>query len=112
MPRVFAEGVRRWNCVYCGWTTGNSTFTYCPDCEGRMLIIPLILDNTLFVVVDDVVERFYKLDVVLNDVENAVELWDTNGERVATIRDWKSFQDFFGNKICRMYNVEEEENDN
>ncbi len=109
MARVFVEGVRKWNCVECGWTTSNNLVSSCPDCTGSMLIIPLNLDNNLFIIVDDVITYFYKLDMALTENEDGIELLSVNGEKVAVIRNWSDFREFFGNYFCRMYDVKEEE---
>ena len=109
MPRVFVDGVRKWNCVSCGWIVADNTVKVCPACEGDVRIIPLVLDNTLALVVNDAISAFYKLECVLSDNEDALLLVDEHDDIYAVIRTWSDFRDFFGNALCRLYGVKESE---
>jgi len=94
-----------WNCVECGYivSDGQSAWDNCPKCGGSFLIIPARMDNNLFLAIDDVVTYFYKLDVILNQREDAVELSDSYSRKVATIRNWEDFKYFFGNYFYVRY---------
>lgn len=85
----------RWNCHICGWTTDDNTIEECPDCFIQLVIIPEKLDNTLFVGIHGVI-FFYDLYCILNDQNDAVELFTFHDEHVYTVRNWQDFKYFFG----------------
>jgi len=103
-------GVRNWNCKDCGWTTSDNTVMVCEHCSQNMLIIPLKMDNALFLAIDCVVVNFFNLDFALNSDESGVELIDyLIDSKVATIRNWNDFRKFFGDSLYRQFVVVDRE---
>ena len=101
---------RRWSCGSCGWTTNCPTAGGCKDCGCDIFLIPLRLDFSLFLAILSTVEHAYSLEVLLNNSETAVELFDIyTGHKVVAIRNWDDFRLFFGEYFYRCFNCEESE---
>ncbi len=102
----------KWNCTNCGHTTEDNKVIWgdCPFCRGKnsFLIIPERMDNTLFIAIVTVVRNCYRLNTILNQRQDAVELWDYN-TKVYTVRDWLQFKAFFGNYFYRQFAPKESE---
>jgi len=96
-----------WNCVECGWTTTDNTVRNCQLCTGSLLIVPQNMDNDLFLAIDYLLTYYYKLGSILNNLETGVELY-SNYEKIATIRNWEDFKEFFGNYFYRQFKKESE----
>ena len=96
----------KWNCINCDYLTANSTTMLCPKCENSMLVIPDKMDNSLFIATVKIVRDFYTLDLILNNQETGVDLFDLDGKKVITIQTWKDFQNFFGNFFYRQFVTE------
>ncbi len=90
MTRIF-------ECMNCNWQTASGRFSTCFKCGCDVLLIPKNMENHLFKSVIVLVREYYEIDAILNNHENAVELYDVDTRGLLfIIKDWKDFEYFFG----------------